>query len=339
MEFKLHSDFPLDLEHEWNELLKESITHVPFLRFEYLIDWWSTRGGGEWPDGSRLAIITAHEGARLVGIAPFFIAVHEDELRLLLLGSIDISDYLDVICRKDDLLPFMSNLMSFIKTNLVDVEGIKKIDLYNLCDDSPTIAALETIADEMDLKFESKRLQHSPYIPLPGDWDTYLEQLNKKQRHEIRRKMRRASEGETPIELYITEEAGKLEDDMDDFLDLMEQDPEKEDFLSPLMRDQMKAVMRCAFANGCLQLAFLLVGGQKAAGCVSFDYLNRIWVYNSGINRHYIAYSPGWVLLGHLLKWANEHGREEFDFMRGNEDYKYKFGAVDRFVLRATVEF
>lgn len=339
MELQLHSDFPIELEHEWNALLKESITHVPFLRFEYLIDWWLTRGGGEWPDGSRLAIITAMEGTRLVGIAPFFITTHEDELRLLLLGSIEISDYLDVICREDDLLPFISNLIPFVKTNLVDVEGIQKIDLYNLCDDSPTITALETVADELDLKFENKRLQHSPYIPLPGDWEAYLSQLDKKQRHEIRRKMRRASEGETSIELYITEEAGKLEDDIDDFLDLMEQDPEKEEFLSPLMRDQMKATMRCAFANNCLQLAFLLVGGQKAAGYVSFDFLNRIWVYNSGINRLYRSYSPGWVLLGYMLKWANEHGREEFDFMRGNEEYKYKFGAIDRFVLRTTLEF
>ncbi|MBP9041100.1 MAG: hypothetical protein KBF64_04925, partial [Anaerolineaceae bacterium] len=91
MELQLHSDFPLDLEHEWNELLKESVSHVPFLRYDYLIDWWSTRGGGEWPDGSSLAIITAREGGRLVGIAPFFVATHEDEPRLLLLGSIEIS--------------------------------------------------------------------------------------------------------------------------------------------------------------------------------------------------------------------------------------------------------
>jgi CelD/BcsL family acetyltransferase involved in cellulose biosynthesis len=51
-----------------------------------------------------------------------------------------------------------------------------------------------------------------------------------------------------------------------------------------------------------------------------------------------MSYSPGWVLLGHLLKWANENGRDEFDFMRGNEDYKYKFGAIDRFVMRVTLK-
>ena len=104
------------------------------------------------------------------------------------------------------------------------------------------------------------------------------------------------------------------------------------------MRAQMRAVIRCAFEAGCLQLAFMKVNGAKAAGYLSFDYLNRIWVYNSGINNDYKEYSPGWVLLGNLLKWANEHGREAFDFMRGQEDYKYRFGAIDRLVVQAIVK-
>jgi CelD/BcsL family acetyltransferase involved in cellulose biosynthesis len=47
--------------------------------------------------------------------------------------------------------------------------------------------------------------------------------------------------------------------------------------------------------------------------------------------------SPGWVLLAYLLQWATEHGRSEFDLLRGNQDYKYKFGGRDRFAMRAVV--
>jgi CelD/BcsL family acetyltransferase involved in cellulose biosynthesis len=50
-----------------------------------------------------------------------------------------------------------------------------------------------------------------------------------------------------------------------------------------------------------------------------------------------LDYSPGWVLLGYLLRWANENHYKEFDFMRGDEEYKYRFGAVDRYVMRAVV--
>ena len=45
----------------------------------------------------------------------------------------------------------------------------------------------------------------------------------------------------------------------------------------------------------------------------------------------------GWVLLGNVIEWCCENGRREFDFMRGDEDYKYRFGGVNRFVMRARV--
>jgi CelD/BcsL family acetyltransferase involved in cellulose biosynthesis len=45
--------------------------------------------------------------------------------------------------------------------------------------------------------------------------------------------------------------------------------------------------------------------------------------------------SPGWVLLAQVIQWCAEHGRSEFDFMRGDEDYKYRFGGVNKHVMRA----
>jgi len=47
MEIKLHNHFNIPAE-DWNNLLAQSITHVPFLRHEYLSVWWQTQGGGEW---------------------------------------------------------------------------------------------------------------------------------------------------------------------------------------------------------------------------------------------------------------------------------------------------
>ncbi len=339
MQFTLHTDFPFELEPEWNALLAESTTHVPFLRFEYLSDWWASRGGGEWADDSQLALITAHEGDRLIGIAPLFIAEHEDKKQLLLLGSIEISDYLDLIYRAEDLDRFCAGLLRFLRDSFTADGIVSGMDLYNIVEDSPTLKALESAAGELELEYHVHKLQHSPYIPLPTDWETYLMSLDKKQRHEIRRKMRRASEGQEQVEVYLTQDAGRLEDDMEDFLELMEQDEAKAEFLSPMMREQMNATMRCAFEENCLQLAFLVIGGQKAAAYLSFDFLDRIWVYNSGLDRRYSAYSPGWVLLAHLLQMAIENGKDEFDFMRGDEAYKYKFGAVDRHIMRASITF
>jgi CelD/BcsL family acetyltransferase involved in cellulose biosynthesis len=345
MEFTLHTQFEnlTPLAHAWDALLPESVTDAPFLRYEYLRDWWQTLGGGEWPQ-AELAVVTARDGEQLIGVAPLFQAVNREGLpALLLLGSIEISDYLDLIVRPADLPRFVSGLLDFLASKLPfdfaqdKPDSWRALDWYNLPEASPTLPALEAESATRGWTFTRETYQPAPYIPLPADFDTYLAGIDKKQRHEIRRKMRRAAEHEIPVRWYIVEDESMLDAEMDGFFALMTQDPAKEKFLTEPMRRQMLATAHTALRGGWLWLAFLEVGGTKAAGAFNFDYDNRLWGYNSGVNRDFIELSPGWVLLSHTLQWACEHGRSEFDFMRGNEEYKYRFGAKDRLVMRAKV--
>jgi CelD/BcsL family acetyltransferase involved in cellulose biosynthesis len=334
LKFTLHRDFPESLKTEWNTLLSQGVSHVPFLRYEYLNTWWHTRGGGEWPQ-AELAIISAEEDGKLIGIAPFFLADHEGKRRLLFLGSIEISDFLDLIVRDDDAARFSTELVSF----LLNTEELswQAVDLYNILERSVSLKSLEDAANQAGLVFDASRLQHSPYIPLPADWDSYLAGIDKKQRHEIRRKLRRAEEAGEAVDWYIVENRDSLTAETDAFIALMANDEDKRKFLSSPMCEHIHSTVNCAFEEGCLQLAFMEVNGEKAAAYLSFDYLGRIWVYNSGLDYKFAEFSPGWVLLANLIRLAIEQGRSEFDFMRGNEDYKYRFGAVDRYVKRAVI--
>ena len=149
--------------------------------------------------------------------------------------------------------------------------------------------------------------------------------------------MRRSDEYYLPVRWYITQDGMNLEQETEDFLRLMANDVDKAKFLTPAMRTQMHAIVQAAHKAGWLQLAFIEVNGEKAAGYLNFDYMEHIWVYNSGLDFRFSELSPGWVLLGNLLEWANEHQRKYFDFMRGDEEYKYRFGAIDRRVMRLTV--
>lgn len=340
MQFTIQTNFSETdaISEQWDQLLQCcSASHVPFLRYEYLKTWWETLGGGEWKKGELFIVLAHTDQGELVGIAPlFFTKNRENEPALMLLGSIEISDYLDFIVRTDVTQEFADGLLGFLSK--VDNPVWYALDLYNILDNSPTLSALEKAAQKQNWKFEQTQLQSCPYIPLPGDWEQYLAQIDKKQRHEIRRKMRRAEGYEPKVRWYFVEDGDYLEQEMEDLFDLMAQDPEKERFLTREMRQQMQAASRIAFQKGWLQLAFLEVGDQKAAGYLNFDYGNHIWVYNSGLNFEFRDLSAGWVLLGHLLKWANENGRESFDFMRGSEDYKYRFGGINRFVNRVRIE-
>ena len=334
MNFTIHNNFSELDSNEWNALLSESFSDVPFLRYEYLSAWWSTHGGGEWPM-AQLALVSARESDRLAGIAPLFLTEHDGRQALMLLGSIEISDYLDLIVRADDLSRFISGLLDCLASDPA-LAG-SAIDWYNLPEGSPTLTALEAESAKRGWEFTQEPFRPSLFVPLPGDFEEYLMNIDKKQRHEIRRKMRRAEGSEQHVRWYIVEDKSTLDAEIDDFLALMANDHHKEEFLTEVMRTQMRTSVQAAFEAGWLQLAFMEVDGRKAAGYLNFDYGNRIWVYNSGLDIEFGDLSPGWVLLGYLLQWANEHGRSEFDFMRGDEDYKYKFGAVKREVMRVRV--
>jgi CelD/BcsL family acetyltransferase involved in cellulose biosynthesis len=104
------------------------------------------------------------------------------------------------------------------------------------------------------------------------------------------------------------------------------------------MADFFREICRTAFAAGWLQLAFIEVNGQRTAAMLNFDYQNQILVYNSGYDpEQYAALSPGIVLLSHCIQNAIERGRSRFDFLRGDEEYKFRFGAVETTIHEVTI--
>jgi len=339
MEFKTYDSFEslAGFQEAWASLLRNSISNVPFLTYEYLRAWWQTRGGGEWPEDSQLALIAAFEGDRLVGIAPFFHAQNLSGVpALMFVGAVEVSDFLDFIVREEDLPAFLSGLLDYLREE-ADLPLCKLLDLYNLLEESPSLNVLKLEAERRGWDCQQSRIQPSPYITLPGDFETYLAGIDKKQRHEIRRKLRNLDASPVEGGFYIVENASELQAEVDAFLEMMAQDPSKQAFLTPPMRRHIHNTARAAFENGWLHLALLTLDGQKAAASMNFLYDNRLWLYNSGWEWAYREFSPGWVHLAHQIQWGIEHGIRAFDLMRGDEDYKYKFGGVDRYVNRVTL--
>jgi len=334
MDFFLHQDFSEFSETQWNALVEQSIADTPFSRYEYLSEWWRTLGGGEWKN-AELILVSARENDQLIGIAPLFIAEYDGQRALLLVGSIEISDYLDLIVREADHTRFVSGLLDFLASS--SAGKWSALDWYNLPDSSPTLAALKAEAEQRSWTHHEEIYRPTPRIALNGSFDEYLSRVEKKQRHEIRRKMRRAAESEKNVRFHVIDQKADIEPELESFFHLMIQDSNKANFLHDVMRDQMSTSIRTAHKYGYLWLAFLEIDGVKAAASLNFDYKNKLWGYNSGVGREHMELSPGWVLLAHVIQWCCENGRDEFDFMRGDEEYKYRLGGVNKYVMRTKV--
>ncbi len=322
------------LQQEWDTLLQESHLNLPFMTYAFQRAWWQHLGGGEWLQAELHILTGRNESGALVGIAPLFRSTDaEGKAQLLLIGSHEIADYLDLICRPADLATFTQAIISELQKDA----GWQQLVFYNLLDESQTIAALTAAAEGSGLQVSEEVLQPCPYIPLPASFDEYLESIDSKQAHELRRKVRKAARNVLPVTTEFITEASELDQALEDFFGLMAQEQDKLVFLQPAMRAQMEAIARAAFAGGWLQLIFLKVGRQRAAAYLNFDYDNRIWGYNAGFSNAHAQLSPGWLMMAEMMEWCITNGRSVFDFMRGDEEYKYRFGAVNRYVKKVTI--
>jgi CelD/BcsL family acetyltransferase involved in cellulose biosynthesis len=299
--------------------------------------WWSTLGGGEWQQADLWIITGRGQDDRLLGVAPLFLVKNEDGGRdLRLIGSKEISDYLDLIVDHDHLSDFISLLLKEVDLN--PPSDFSQIVLDNLLEDSPTLPLLESLGQEQGWQVTRERIEPSPLLKLPDSFDQYLEALDSKQRREIRRKMRRAANYPASVDWRLVQDPGEIGEAIEDFLQLMAFDVEKERFLSEPMKAHFRALATMGAEAGWLHLAFLDVSGEPAFGYLNFVNQDRLWVYNSGFDPRHSSLSPGWVLMGHLIQWAINHKMEAVDFMRGDEDYKYRLGGSDRFVCRIVLK-
>ena len=325
-----------DMKDEWNQLLTSSSANLPFLRHEYLTAWWQHRGGGEWPEAA-LYILTARSSqGDLTGVAPFFISKNNaGKQAVMFLGSIEISDFLDVIVRPEDQDAFIESILAYLAGQ--ETPSWDVLDLYNLLEDSDSLAALESFSGKFNYQFERETIQPAPIIRLPGDFESYTASLDKKYRHELRRKIRNAAGYPVPTSWSYIEDPEEQKEFMLDFSAMMREEQDKDEFLTDEMILQMTAIVEAGYQAGFMRFACFYVGEEHAAGYLIFDYDNRIWVYNSGMARKHSRLSPGIVLMGHLIMDAIEKGREAVDLMRGDETYKYHMGGENRYVVRATI--
>jgi len=311
------------LRGEWNDLLATNHTNEVFLTWEWQTTWFNT-----YQPGDLYVIIARDESGRLVGIAPWFIDGEGRVLRPI--GCVDVTDYLDLIVRPDHRPAVFSGFAAHLAQNRT---LFSRVNLCNHPDGSP---ALTTFAEALRAAGFTVTLvpqEVCPVIPLPATFEDYLNGLDKKNRHELRRKLRRAGAEEEGVAWHIVGAGDDLPAAIETFTALMAaSSPQKADFLADAKNGAFfRAIVPQIAACGWLQLSFLTVEGTPAAAYLNFDYDNRILVYNSGlIPVTYGHLSPGIVLLAHLIEDAISKGRRAFDFLRGNEDYKYRMGGVDK---------
>ena len=291
-----------------NQLKWDSVFVLP----AWLEAWWRV-----FQPATELYLCAIRQESDIIGIAP--LQIKETEASFI--GSPDVCDYMDFVTAPGKERDFFSILLDDLKQ-----QSITRLDLAHLRADSTAYTALLNIAGERNYETICHEVASSLEMDLPPTFDEYLENLSAKQRHEVRRKLRRLSESGKIDYRYITVNEG-IADLLNTFLKLFALSWEdKASFMTPRMESFFRAIADAMAALGLLWFGTLEVDTVTAAMTMGFDYNDTVYLYNSAYDPEYSYLSVGILSKVLGIKESLQMGRKKWDFLKGDEPYKYNLG-------------
>lgn len=255
---------------------------------------------------------------------------------LQFLGGSDVTDYLGPISRREHRELVARAYLHALASD----RGWDEFIASGLSVDSGWVDAFRAEMDGAGLTILEDTIEEvCPRVDLAGGYDAYLGRLGGKQRHELRRKGRKLARDAGDVELQLVA-AGELEKGLASFFDMATEgeDDKSRFFVNDDMRRFFTALADEFAAEGTFRLHVLNVAGAPGAATVSFVQDGEWLLYNSSFDETLRHLAPGMVLVGELIRVAAEdEACAVFDLLRGDEPYKYRFGAEDREIRRLAI--
>ena len=309
----------------WERLRASSHLRSPFLSWTWQTEWIHAFAADR-----RLDIYAVHDADNvLIGVLPLFEA--EAGVRRLV-GGKDVSDYLDLLAtsgREEEVW------MALLQARTAERDAWQ---LHAVPAASRTVTALPGLATACGLEATVTLEERCPVLVLPSSWDEYLAGLPSKHRHEMQRKTRRLRRDAPDARVSVARRRDEIETRFGDFFDLHRRSRVgKERFMDARMEKFFRRVVGELAEAGGTALWFLDLPSGPAAGFVVLEWDDNVGLYNSGFHPDRAALAPGLVLLVHLVEDAVLRGKQRFDFLRGEERYKYEFGPVPEEVFAVRI--
>jgi len=288
---------------KWNSL---------FVLPAWLKVWWQEIG-----TEAELYLGTVRQREKIIGIAP--LQVNKETASFI--GSTDVCDYLDFVVAPEKEQDFFGVLLDDLKE-----KGINLLDLRPVRPDSTVLTHLVHIAQNRGHEVLCHPDDVSLELDLPPTWEEYLATLTTKQRHEVRRKLRRLSEA-GKVDFHFAKDSVAIHDAMDTFLKMFtESRQDKATFLTAQMESFLRSMANSMTEAGLLRLGILELDMLPIAIIMCFDYNDCLYLYNSGYDPQYNTLSAGLLCKVLCIKECIQEGKKRFDFLKGSEPYKYHLG-------------
>lgn len=279
----------------------------------WLETWWQ-----EFGSEFDLYLLSIHQENKILGIAPLKVKGETASI----IGSSDVSDYVDFITLPGQEQIFFSCLLKYLSDKGISCLDIKHVhpssSIYRFLINEAKKQHCEVYCEEDDVSLE---------LNLPASWNEYLSSLSRKQRHEVRRKIRRLQEAGS-INYHTITDSDEIPQLINIFFWMFSESREdKERFLTTSREAFFRSMASKMSEEGLLEVDLLELNDKPVSVILTFAYQNKIYLYNSGYDPEYQHLSVGILLKIFSIKNSIEKNKTMFNFLKGNETYKYRLGA------------
>jgi len=296
------------------------------MSWAWVQSWWEIFGADR-----QLRMIGCFDEARLVAVAPFCL----DAGCLELVGQqLAGADYLDVVCRRSYaevvvcvLAKWLMSKTSF-RWHRAAFEGATEHSIVG--------QLVQQLAGHCLVR--RSLLSVCPVLAVHGDWASFLRtRFDRKRRYNIERQQRiaLADNGMTVSLSCDPESVMRALDAVFALHRLRKGQQERATAFAgkEILEFHRRVVARLA-PEGKILIGTLSRGTEVVAAAYCFAGGRSISYFQSGFDPAYERLGVGTVLLVEVMRFAFANDMKEFDFLRGDEAYKYTWASESRSLYR-----
>jgi len=297
---------------EWEELLRHIGDITPFQLPPWQLTWWKHFGSG------LLRVLVFRENGRMVGIVPCFLHEWNNRRQLTLIGS-GLSDYLEPAIEDQHAGVILEFLQRYLQSR----------EEWDVCDWQDLNAGSRLAALRGDgFRVEEREGQPCSRIPLNGTYDEFWRGRGKDLRRNVRRYGLRAAEaGAVEFKVIEKPDAALLHSVIQLHTARWEAKGEPGMIAANHAAEFLCDVGLLFADRGMVRVFTIHFQGQTAALNLAFLFRNTVFAYMSAFDPQHEHFGFGRKLLHDAIKHCYESGVAYWNFMRGDEPYKFSWGA------------
>jgi len=319
----------LDLQSDWDRIFHENARHSPFLS-------WG------WVDAWLRHIARVHE-LRIIywrdagGITQYILPLHRPRNRfgfgsgstmLVCSYGLDSSDNLGCLC-----VPELEDQSSELTADAIDYffDRSDSISLRFLDSTGSFPWRLQEAMQSSGRKIKIRPDSTCPTAVLPASWDEFLRQLSSNFRSQVRRSYKQVGGDGQPKFRFV--DPTESESFATELIRLNRSRIRAKGRTSSLesdgFRNFLSEVIPYLASQGISWMDTIERDGEVLGAALNFVHGDTVYFYMGGFDDKASKIRPGTALFALVIQRGIERGHSRYDFLRGDELYKYRWSATD----------